>query len=158
MKKTKLKLYILFVMLVAVCVALDQITKHFTAGKNISVISGLFEIYYTQNTGVAFSFLSGKAWVFIPISAVCIIALILIFILNKKNSTLLTISLALLVGGAAGNMIDRIYLSYVRDFLYITFFPAIFNFADVCVTVGTILLIIYLIFFLGREKSHEKNI
>ena len=158
MKKNNLKFYIIFAVTIILGVVIDQITKVVTTEKSIKLIGDFLQISYTQNTGVAFSFLSGKSWIFIPISLVCSVALVLLFIFKKQKSTLFTLAISLIVSGAVGNLIDRIALSYVRDFIYFNFFPAIFNFADICVTVGTILLAIYLIFFFEKEGKNEKNI
>lgn len=140
------------------CIVLDQLTKIFTTGFSVGIIPNFLSFIYTQNTGVAFSFLSGKSWIFIPISLVAAIALIAFFLLAKKKSFLLTIGLSLVVAGAIGNLIDRIFLGFVRDFISFHFFPAIFNFADVCITIGTILLAIYLVFFFGKEKQSETKL
>jgi len=157
-KKNSLKFYLIFAILIILSVVIDQITKVITTNKSIKIIGDFLQIYYTENTGVAFSFLSGKSWIFIPVSIISVIILIVLFILKKQKSMLFTISLSLIVGGAVGNVIDRVVLGYVRDFIYFNFFPAIFNFADSCVTIGTILLLVYLVFFFGKEVKNEKNI
>ena len=73
---------------------------------------------------------------------------------NKVKSRLLALSLSFLIGGAAGNIIDRFALGYVRDMIQFTFVDfAIFNVADSFASIGAVLLIIYLLFFWGRSKK-----
>ena len=68
----------------------------------------------------------------------------------------------LIIGGGIGNLIDRIFLGYVVDYIQVSFFPPIFNFADCCVTVGTVLLMVHILFFLDKKdgkqlEKHEKS-
>ena len=68
-----------------------------------------------------------------------------------------TASAILLIGGGIGNLIDRIFLGYVIDYLSISFFPPVCNFADYCITVGTGLLLIYMIFISDYFNSSKKE-
>ena len=157
--KTKnLKFYIWFFAIILFCVLFDQLTKIWTVDVNVSIIPNFFSFYYTKNTGVAFSFLSGKSWIFIPISLCAVIGLLTLFVLTKRKNYLLTVGFSLVCAGAVGNLIDRIFLGFVRDFISFHFFPAIFNFADVCITIGTIIIMIYLVFFFGKEKKIETKL
>lgn len=135
----------------AVVIVLDQITKHwitsaFQLGDSITVTS-FFNLVLAYNTGAAFSFLAGAGgWqraFFIAIAAVA--SALLIYLLRKPhNHRLLNLALALILGGAIGNLIDRIRLGHVVDFVQVHgggyFFPA-FNVADSAITVGAALLI-----------------
>lgn len=138
----------------ALSVILDQITKGIALSSLKPIVSHSFiphiiEFRYTTNPGIAWGMLEGKRWIFIPISAIAIIAVIFIIVRYRKEiSPLFSISLSMIAGGGIGNQIDRIVRGEVIDFLNFTFidFP-IFNIADCFVTVGCILAIISVIFF-----------
>lgn len=147
-------LYLLIILLVVI----DQFSKYFIV-KNIdpnqvySVIKGFFDITYVKNTGGAFSFLSDTSWGIIVLSAISgvisIILLVVIFRLKKSNFVIVRITLSVLAAGTIGNLIDRVRIGSVIDFLMFTFgnytFP-VFNVADMCIVVSSIVLVILLIF------------
>ena len=151
----------------AVLFAADLITKAticpavVEAGGIMEFIPGLIRFEYTRNTGMAWGMLSNATLILTIISLVTCFALgIFIFKMQKKMPTAIRLALLLILAGAAGNLYDRIFLGYVRDFIAFDFmnFP-IFNFADSCVTIGGILLVVSLIFTRsGREfyKNFEK--
>ena len=135
----------------AIVVALDLYTKHlvqnaFEYGEHLTVTS-FFNLVRFHNEGAAFSFLSNaggwQKWLF---TAVAIIAVIVITYLIRKNPTqkLFCIGLALVLGGAIGNLYDRLTLGYVVDFLYFHineyYWPA-FNVADSAISVGVAILL-----------------
>lgn len=144
--------------LIAILVILDQISKYMIT-QNLTlmeirpVIEGFFSITYFQNSGGAFSFLAETEWGIIVLSAISVtVSVILLYVLYKlRNNKMFWIrfSIALLVSGTIGNMIDRIRVKAVVDFLMFTFgkytFP-IFNVADICIVAGSILLALLLIF------------
>jgi len=149
-KKSLISILILFTLIVAA----DQITKliiinSFGVGEGTPVISGVFEILHIHNSGSAWGMLSGKTLFLTLFSVILIGALIyvLIHIIGNRYYRILTILITCILGGAVGNMIDRIRLGYVTDFLYFKLidFP-VFNVADIFVTVPVILLIIFMIF------------
>ncbi len=129
-----------------------------------TVIEGFFLITYVQNTGAAWS-LGGGSDVFmtvvIVITFIAIAAfLFLLFFPDKRKNMLFLVSLALITGGAAGNLIDRVSLGYVRDFL--DFYPfgynfPVFNVADMGLVIGVIMMIVcILVYFFRTEKNSEK--
>jgi signal peptidase II len=138
-------------------VALDQTTKRLVEMNlkpigDIPLIDGVLHLTYTENTGAAFGMLSGGRWFFILASALAVVG---IFVYLARRTTpihrLEMISLGMIAGGALGNLIDRLLLRYVTDFIYfkaINF--AIFNVADSFVSVGAVLLGVYILFY------HEK--
>ena len=73
------------------------------------------------------------------------------------NSKLFITSAILIIGGGIGNLVDRIFLGYVVDFIKISFFPPAFNFADCCVTIGAVLMVIYLLFFTDFKDEKKIN-
>ena len=136
----------------AVIVALDLFTKHlvqnaFAYGEHLTVTS-FFDLVRYHNEGAAFSFLADaggwQKWFFSGISVVAIIVITYLIIKNT-NQKLFSLGLALVLGGAIGNLYDRVTLGYVVDFLYFhinTFYWPAFNVADsaICVGVGALLL------------------
>ncbi len=142
-----------FLIIVAL-VILDHATKTIamlclkdTSLKSVDLIRDVLSFTYHENRGAAFGMLSNNRWVFMTVSIISIIAILVYLIFYKENSYTVLVSLALIAGGGIGNMVDRITLGYVIDFIYfeIIDFP-VFNVADICVTCGAALLIIYLIF------------
>lgn len=131
-----------------VLVAIDQITKYIVAAdfatKNIEVIHDFFYITYAENTGMAWSLLSGQQ-AFFSLMAAIAIGVMAWYLIYKDPDRLTRISLSLMIAGAAGNLIDRLLIGYVRDFLHFYIFRydfPIFNVADSCLTIGVILLIL----------------
>ncbi len=136
-------------------VLLDQWTKHlavvYLSGQpGLPVWPGVFELYFLEqgNDGVAWGLFSGQMWLIIPLTCLTML-LIAVMLLRSdlRHSKLFNISLALILGGGVGNLIDRIAHGAVVDFLYFKLinFP-IFNVADCCVVIGAILLFVYLLF------------
>lgn len=153
---------LLVIILSAVIVGLDQLIKYlvYTFLKpvgTVEVIPGLFSLKYVENKGAAFGMMANMRWVFI-IFTIVVIGVLLFMIFKKKiNSKLFTASAILLIGGGIGNLIDRIFLGYVIDYLSISFFPPVCNFADYCITIGTVLLLVYLLFYSDYFKSNKKD-
>ncbi len=114
------------------------------------IVNRVFCLQYLENRGAAFGILQGKRFVFLIITV--IILLIVIYVYEraplKKRFLPLRIILLLIASGAVGNMVDRTAQGYVVDFFYFSLihFP-IFNVADIYVTIGAILLIIFILFF-----------
>ncbi|MBO7375625.1 MAG: signal peptidase II, partial [Clostridia bacterium] len=119
----------------------------------------VFRFTYIRNPGAAFGMLSEHRWIFILLSAVAIVGVIVFVVLKKPKDKLLTVSLGLVLGGGIGNMIDRIFLGDVTDFLDFYLIPVwkwIFNVADACACVGAGLLMLYLIADTVRSEKEER--
>ncbi len=123
---------------------------------SITLIPGLFSLTYVENKGAAFGMLANARWIFIVFTLAVIIFLIIFLFWKKPTSKLVNIALILIIGGGLGNLIDRIFYGYVVDYLSISFFPPVCNFADYCVTVGAGLLVIYLLFFSDYMKKDKE--
>ncbi len=123
----------------------------------IDIIPGLFSLSYVENKGAAFGMLANARWVFIVFTIAVIILLIIFLFWKKPTSKLLNTAFILIIGGGFGNLIDRIFYGYVVDYLSISFFPPVCNFADYCVTVGALLLVIYLIFISDNTKKNKEH-
>ena len=143
-------------------VVVDQLLKLLVSTQlqeigSVAVIPGLLNFTYTRNFGAAFSMLSGGAWFFIIATAVVAAALIVALFFYKKHNWISRTACTFIIAGGVGNLIDRLWNpgNYVTDYIHISFFPAIFNFADILVVVGTILLIIFVLFFMGKKKAKQ---
>lgn len=128
----------------AAVIALDQLTKHtlgtwIRPGQVRHVVPGL-TLVYERNTGVAFSFLAGTGALVYVVTAAALVALIT-FLLMRPQRRLLWLPTGMLVGGAVGNLIDRIARGSVIDFIQLPHWPA-FNIADTCITFGVIILVL----------------
>jgi signal peptidase II len=154
----------IWVIIVAVIVALDQITKYSVIksigfGELIPVIDRFFYLTYYENKGAAWGILQNGRYFFIVLTI--IVSVIIAYYIYKSDSKLQSISLSLVLGGAIGNLIDRVYKGGVTDFLDFHFgsynFPT-FNVADSFVVVGTSLLAYYLLFvYKEKEDINEGN-
>ncbi len=145
----------------------DQITKYLVTlfmdlNEEIPVIKGFFSLLYVTNNGVAFGMLSGFGTIskiLIAFLTVLIVVFAVIILLRGKlQHSLGTISAAMVIGGGVGNLIDRVFRRFVVDFFAFTFGSwkfAVFNIADMFVTVGTVLFLVYFI-FLHKEKKEEE--
>ena len=146
-------------------VALDQITKilvveNIPLHTSVEVIPNIFRFTYIKNDGAAFGMLDNARWVFMIFSSIAIIGVLGYLFIKKPKSKLLCISLAFVVGGGVGNMIDRFRLGYVIDFLDFCAFPKLwmwtFNVADSFVVVGAGMLMLWMVLDLIREMKEEK--
>lgn len=125
-----------FVWLFLGLLVLDQATKFLFFEKEINLVGEFLRIDFSRNTGIAFGMLQGYnlVWIFVSITAV-----VLIWILFKKY----LLCTVLIEVGIIGNLIDRIFIRYVRDFIGVYIWPN-FNVADACNTIGVLLLVYYL--------------
>ena len=135
--------------------AVDQILKLLVVQflkpvGTVALIPGLLNLTYVENRGAAFGMLSNQRWLFIVLT--CLLMLVVFFLLFRyQNHTILTfLACGLILGGGVGNLIDRIWMGYVVDYISVSFFPPVFNFADCAVVIGTALFVIHVIFFAER--------
>lgn len=139
----------------------DQVIKYFVSLNlkpigSVTVIDNILDFTYVENRGVAFGMFSGMRWIFIVLT-VLLICLIIFYMFKKKpQSKLFYVCTALIVGGGIGNLIDRIFYGYVIDYISLSFFEPVCNFADYCITVGTVLLVVYVLFFTNGTKKQNK--
>lgn len=150
------------IVIIILGIILDRVTKlwaikRLSKGRDIVVIKDFFSFSYLENRGAAFGIFKDKQFFLISITAVAILLMMFYLFSNKTHPKILKISLSLIISGAIGNLIDRIKYRYVVDFIFFHYkdkyhFP-IFNIADVLVSLGTILLIIFIIKEDGYEDS-----
>lgn len=148
--------------LAAVIAIIDQVIKYFVINdlkpiQTVEVIPNLFSLTYVENRGAAFGMLENARWIFIIFTVVVTIVFIYIVLSRKIQSKLFSVSSVLIIGGGVGNLIDRIFLGYVVDYLSLSFFPPVCNFADYCITVGVVLLAIYILFFYSKDALKKEN-
>lgn len=147
-------LRIIFVILL-VLVA-DLVTKHFLFEvEYFNLIPNIISIQgYVENTGVAGGLLADSGIMVILLSVAMIVALLVFNYFVKKKTALYCISFGFILGGALGNLYDRIALSHVRDFIFFDFWPSFptFNVADSFLCIGAVMLAIYILFS-GIEKK-----
>lgn len=154
MKKNKVILLILDILFLLILVAADQYTKYIAVIKlknqpAFSIIDGVLEFNYLENRGAAFGMLQNQKvfFVFVAVIFLGVIAYVLFRTPDDPKYRKLHLLLILIAGGAIGNLIDRLRLDYVVDFIYISLinFP-IFNVADMFVTFSTAILILQVLF------------
>lgn len=165
MKNKKLLSPLLAIGIFIVVLLLDLLTKEFiisgllpNVGDSVNVLPGFINFVYVKNTGAAWGMLAGRP-VFLIVISIIVLGLLLAYYLlrlkkyGKHSSILFGISIGLVAGGCVGNLVDRIFLGYVRDFINFQFmeFP-VFNFADVALTVGVIVMLVYFVFYFSKEE------
>ena len=145
---------IIFVLLAAVVIALDQLTKsaivaRFSMYESYAIVNNFFNLVYVMNPGAAFGFLAGASATFryiffIGITVLAIALIIFYLVKSKPKSILIVLSLTLIFAGAVGNLTDRIRFGAVVDFLDVyvgTWHWPAFNVADSAISIGAILII-----------------
>ncbi len=155
------KLLCLLVSIIGILV--DQLTKWLVAttmalGESIPLISGVLHITYIHNRGAAFGMLADHRWVFLVISSITIVAIAVFLCVTRIRDTLSLVSLSLILAGGIGNMIDRLALGYVIDFIdfrIINF--AVFNGADSFVCVGAALFFLAAVLDMRQEARATKK-
>ena len=125
-------------------VAADQLTKHIVTGHlalddGIHVI-GPFWIHHVQNSGIAFGLFSSAAAVVIVLTGIAVAWMLLFFFRSGGRHPVLPVALGLVIGGSVSNLLDRVRLGYVTDFIDLRYWPA-FNLADSFIVVGVAILL-----------------
>ncbi len=168
LKVSKKKLFecSLYSAVIAIGILLDQLTKllavKFLKGEpSIPIINGVLRLTYVENRGAAFGMLKDDRWIFMTASTITLIVMLAILFFAKDQRKLLTFSLATVISGGIGNMIDRVALGYVVDFIdfYLIDF-AVFNFADslVCVGAGFLMLAVILDLIEEIKKARKEKL
>ena len=162
--------FILMSVTALVVLLLDQATKYWisssmTVGQDIAVITGFARLRYTQNSGAAFGIFADSTGILSIISLVVIVGILVAFVRLGHPNRLSVLAAGLVVGGALGNLLDRVRLHYVVDFIEVYnpqlklnntvyTFP-VFNVADSAITIGVILILLSLLF--SKEPSPADN-
>ena len=153
---------ILSVAVIVIVPLLAELIRHFVVtglkpDGVVHAIPSVLDLTYSENRGVAFGLFQDGTVFFAVTTAIVIVTASILLIKNYKKSKLFTLSLSLIIGGGLGNLFERIAYGYVVDYLRLSFFPPICNFADYCISAGTVMLLIYLIFFSDFLKSDKKK-
>lgn len=155
-----------WILITGAVIVLDQASKWLAVKylipiETLPIIKDALHLTYVENPGAAFGMMKNSRWIFLVVSSVAIVGIIIYLIKFAPKNKLCQLSLAFILGGGIGNMIDRLALGYVVDFIdfrLINF--AVFNVADSFVCVGAALLIIYVLFIEGKDNQKnevEKN-
>lgn len=152
----------LYLLLAALMVVADQLIKYWTVTVlqpigSILLWEGVFHLTYVENTGAAFSMLEGRQGFFIVVTVAAFLFMAYLYKNGMIRGVLGNLCIAFILGGAVGNFIDRLRLGYVIDmfdFCLINF--AVFNFADICITIGGALFVLLAILDYKAEVEAEK--
>ena len=160
----------LFAAIIIVLIAADQVTKYIMLTwlkpiETYELIPGFIRFHFVENDGAAFSMLRNARWFFVIVTVVCVIVC-LVALFSKRaryrfpalNSPFLKAALILIISGGVGNLIDRLFRGVVIDFiepLFVNF--AVFNFADILVTCGAAIIIIYLVADIAFDFSKKRR-
>ena len=149
---------------IGVWLAVDLLTKEFVYGPmangapDIIIWKGVLRLTSVENTGASFGIFQGKTDILaiVSLATIFVITLVMIFTIKNRNGWYRS-ALILLISGGLGNIIDRFMLGYVRDWVYFELIDfAVFNLADTGLTVGCVLLVIFVIFFYKPDETQKK--
>lgn len=142
---------------------LDQLMKYFavmhlTKLNTIPLIADVFHLTYCENPGAGFGIFADYTWLLSIFTAAVVFAVVVCVVIKRPKHPALITALTFMTGGAVGNLIDRVRLGYVVDFLDFRLinFP-IFNVADCFVTVGAVILAVYIIFFSEKDGAKKEQ-
>lgn len=144
-------------------VGADQLIKFFVLENlkpigYVNVIDNILRFRYVENTGAIFGSFAAHTALLTVVSIILLVVVIYFLVTNKSKSKVINICLLLMVSGGIGNIIDRIRLKYVVDYIEVLFVDfAVFNFADCLITVGAFVLVFYLIYDMIKD-SRKTNI
>lgn len=157
-------MYYIYGLIIFLSISIDQLTKYWAVIKlqgepSINLIGTFLSFNYVENRGAAFGIMQNQKIFFIISTIVLVGFIVYMILLNEKVTKYTRYTLALILGGAIGNFVDRMRLGYVVDFIDVKFgsfydFP-VFNIADCCIVVGTIILI--LLIMLNKFEKSEIN-
>lgn len=164
-KKTYNRIWLMaYLLSAAAIVGIDQLTKWLTVKYlkpigDFPLIKDVLHLTYVENRGAAFGMLSDNRWVFMVLSTVAILGIaVFMCVFSHRINPIFGSALAMIVGGGIGNMIDRITLGYVVDFINFELIDfAVFNGADSFICIGAAIMFIYVIFFDKEEKTDKKT-
>lgn len=152
-----MKNWIKIITTIVLVLVTDLVTKHFLFDvEYFNLIPNVISIATNGgNTGAAWGMFSGQLFLLICVSLLMIVALFVFNHFVKTKNTFYCISFGFIIGGAVGNLVDRVALNYVRDFIFLDFLPTfpIFNLADSFLCVGAVMMAIYILFMSGSKNE-----
>lgn len=145
----------MYIFMGTLLVVIDQMIKYnvnnkMFVGQTYPIIENFLHITYVKNTGIAFGLFKNNNLFMIIVILIIILIVIYFYKKEKNKNFLLSVATTILLSGAIGNLIDRIFYGFIIDYIDFQFWPA-FNLADSLVVIGSILLALYLIFNLEKE-------
>lgn len=149
---------ILYAIIAILLIVVDQLVKawvvaHLALGQTIPFIPGIVSLTHIKNTGAAFSILEGQQWVFYIVTVIALVVVAMLW-RDSGHAWLYRLGLTLIFAGAIGNFIDRVRQHFVTDMFQLDFMNfGIFNVADMCLTIGVLLVLIHLLFFDKRGEN-----
>ncbi len=157
---------ILLIAAIIVLIGADQLVKYW-AVENLKPVGNMdflrigdleiLDLTYVENQGAIFGSMAGQRWFLVGITSILIIAALIFMFYIVKKSRFFAVIAALFVAGGIGNLIDRIRFGYVVDMFDIELFNfAVFNVADICVTVAEGMMIVYLLLELKKDMAKKK--
>ena len=157
---------IISIAIIVLLIAADQFLKYFMVNSVFAEVSSrdlikfgnldVIGLRYVENRGAAFSSFEGARWFLIILTLALIVLLTVWVIKVKKKNPFMVYSAVAVIAGGIGNLIDRIRLGYVIDYIEVRLFNfAIFNFADICVVLGAICLVFYVCFIEIKSEKHH---
>jgi signal peptidase II len=138
----------------------DQVSKAWAQGvlspeREVSVISGWLWFRLTRNTGVTLGLLRGHNLIFLTVSTLVVVAVVVVVVRGAAPGMLGAVALGAVAGGATSNVVDRIRLGGVIDFIEVHLWPTTFNLADAAIRIGVVLFVLALLLDLGRRRRSE---
>ena len=154
----------LYIVLIILSVIADQLVKAYVTATiplygTQPLLPGIVELLYIRNTGGGFSILTDHTWLLTAATTVIMCGIAWLLVKKVFSHPLAMLSLALILGGGLGNLVDRVRLGYVVDMFHLEFFPSypVFNVADILVVCGTIGFAVYYLFLSSREPSANRG-
>lgn len=153
----------IYVIITILLFAADQATKFLTVnflneGQSVSVIKNILDFTRCHNTGGPWSIFDQSRWIFIAVTIIVFAAEIIYIKKYGLKHTLSRLSVSLITAGALGNFADRLFRGYVVDMIDVNFFNyPVFNFADICIVVGCVLLCVYVLFIYKEPNKDNKG-
>lgn len=157
------KRYFWMLLCAAAIVAADQLTKWLTVrnippGETVPIWDGVVHLTYLRNSGMAFSLYQGGRWVFLIFTVLFLVLAALAAVKDWFPHPLFRVCLVMVTGGAVGNLIDRLLYGSVVDMIEVEFIRfAVFNVADIFLTMGSGLLLIWILFLDRKKPEREEN-
>jgi signal peptidase II len=154
---------VIYYIIALAVIAIDQwtkwlVVKYMQLGESIPIISDVLYITSHRNRGAAWGILQGQFWLFYLITVIVVIGLIVYIQRLPRGERLFGVALGLMLGGAIGNFIDRLFRKEVVDFIHTyigTYSFPVFNIADSALTIGVVLIFIKMFFFATPEKENQ---
>ncbi len=155
--------WIFLVVLTSLLVCLDQLIKFLVVTylkpvATVTVLKGILNFTYVENTGAVFGSFAAHTVILTLVSLLLVAITVYIILSEKVKSKLINTCLILMISGGIGNVIDRIRLHYVVDFIEPAFVRfAVFNFADCLITVGAFVIVGYILYDMIKNGNKEKK-